>query len=42
MLKLGYCFPSPNNISGYAPGSTAKYLPKDVVLCFWFDLCGDY
>jgi len=36
MLKLVCCFPSPNNISGYAPGSTATIYQK--ILCFAFDL----
>ena len=32
-------FPSPNKISGYAPGCTAGiYLPKNLVVRFWFDI----
>jgi len=35
-LKLGCCFPQPNKISGYAPGSTASIYQK--ILWFVSDL----
>jgi len=36
MLKLRCCYPSPNKISGYTPGSTASIHQN--ILCFIFDL----
>ena len=31
---------SPSKISGYVRGCHCWYLPKDIVVWFWFDLCG--
>jgi len=40
MLKLGCCFPSPDKILATRL-VTMLVLTKDLVVCFWFDLCYD-